>query len=101
MTCRPCSARAGSTSCIRPCRCCAICSRTVHRDARELVLGGQAVGRALGESGRHLPLEPGDPDLEELVEVAAEDAEELEPLEQRGARVERLVQYAAVELAAS
>ena len=48
--------------------------------------------------GRHLPLEPGHAHLEELVEVAAVDAEELEALEQRGARVERLVQHAAVEL---
>ena len=50
------------------------------------------------EAGRDLLLEAGDPHLEELVEVAAEDAEELEPLEQRRPGVERLVQHAAVEL---
>ncbi len=68
------------------------------RDRVELRLGSHAVGRALDDAGGHLPLEPGDPDLEELVEIAAEDAEELEPLEQRRAGVERLVQHPAVEL---
>ncbi len=43
-------------------------------------------------------LQPGDPDLEELVEIAAEDAEELEPLEQRRAGVERFVEDPPVEL---
>ena len=37
----------------------------------------------------------GDPDLEELVEVAREDRQELDPLEQRVALVARLVQDAA------
>ena len=49
----------------------------------ELVLRRHAVGGALDDAGRHLLLQPGDPDLVELVEIAAEDAEELQPLEQR------------------
>ena len=43
-------------------------------------------------------LEPGDADLKELVQVAAENGQELEPLQQRRAGVERLVQHPAVEL---
>src|SRR4029077_11777498 len=71
-----------------------------HRrgDRPELVLRGHAVRRALHDPGRKLLLQAGDPHLEELVEIAAEDAEELEPLQQRGTLVERLVEDAAVEL---
>ena len=69
-----------------------------HRDPRELVLRGQAVRRALGEPGGDLPLEAGHAHLEELIEVAAVDAEELEALEERGTGIERLVQDAPVEL---
>ena len=39
------------------------------------------------DAGRDLLLQAGDPDLEELVEVLAEDGEELGPLEQRQVRV--------------
>ena len=67
-------------------------------DGVELRLGRHAVGGALDDAGGHLALEPGHPHLVELVEVAAEDAEELEPLEERSAGVERLVQHPAVEL---
>src|SRR5262249_43954714 len=35
------------------------------------------------EAGLELHLQPADPDLEELVEVVAEDGEELRPLQQR------------------
>jgi hypothetical protein len=68
------------------------------RDRVELCFRGHAVRRSLDDAGGHLPLEAGDPHLIELVEVAAEDAEELEALEQGGARVQRLVQHPAVEL---
>ena len=68
------------------------------RDRRELVLGRHAVGSTLDDPGGHLLLEPRHPHLEELVEVAAEDRQELEPLQQRRARVQRLVEHAAVEL---
>src|SRR6266566_3547109 len=46
----------------------------------------------------HLLLQPRYPDLEELVQIGAEDREELEPLEQRVRAVGRLLQHAAVEL---
>ena len=48
--------------------------------------------------GRDLLLEPGDADLEELVEVAGEDGQEAHPLQQRVALVLRLEQDARVEL---
>ena len=57
-------------------------------DGAELRLGRHAVGSALHDAGRDLLLEAGDPDLKELVEVAGEDAEELEPLQQRCAGVD-------------
>ena len=41
---------------------------------------------------------PADAHHEELVEVGAEDRQELQPLEQRHARIDRLVQHARVEL---
>ena len=49
----------------------------------ELLAGGAPVGRGGAEPGRHLLLQAGHPHLEELVEVLAEDGEELGPLEQR------------------
>ena len=67
-------------------------------DGADLGLGGHAVGGPLHDAGRHLLLEPGDPHLEELVQIAAEDGEELDALEQRCPRVERLVQDPPVEL---
>ncbi len=69
-----------------------------RRDRRELVLGRHAVGGPLDDARRRLLLEARDAHLEELIEVAAEDGHKLEPLEQRGSRVERLVQNAPVEL---
>ena len=68
------------------------------RDGMELCLGGHAVGRTLDDAGRDLPLQAGHPDLVELVEIAAEDGEELQSLEEGGSGVERLVQHPAVEL---
>jgi hypothetical protein len=52
----------------------------------------------LDDARRRLLLEAGHAHLEELVEVAAEDREELESLEQGSARVERFVQHTAIEL---
>ena len=73
-------------------------SRTRSRDGRQLLVGGPAVGRAGDLAGLDLLAQAGDPDLEELVEVAREDGQELDPLEQRVALVARLVQDARVEL---
>ena len=67
-------------------------------DGAELRLRRHAVRRALHDAGRDLLLESGHPHLEELVEVAAADAEELEPLQQWRPRVERLVEHPPVEL---
>jgi hypothetical protein len=64
----------------------------------ELRLGSHAVGRALHDPGRHLTLESCHAHLEELVQVATTDRQELEPLQERGAVVQRLVQHAAIEL---
>ena len=66
-------------------------------DRGELVLGGPAVGRQRGLARLDLLAQAGDADLEELVEVAREDREELDPLEQRVALVACLVQHARVE----
>ena len=62
---------------------------------RQLLVGGPAVGRRGRLAGLDLLAEPGDPDLEELVEVAREDGQELHPLEQRVALVAGLVEDAA------
>ena len=64
----------------------------------ELLVGGPAVGRAGDLAGLDLLAQAGDADLEELVEVAGEDRQELHPLEERVALVARLVQDAGVEL---
>ena len=64
----------------------------------ELFVGGPAVGRAGDLAGLDLLAQAGDADLEELVEVAGEDGQELDPLEQRVALVARLVEHAGVEL---
>ena len=49
----------------------------------QLLAGGAPVRRGGAEPGGHLLLEAGHADLEELVEVLAEDGQELGPLEQR------------------
>ena len=64
---------------------------------RELFLGGPAVGRAGDLAGLDLLAQAGHAHLEELVEVAREDRQELDPLEQRVALVARLVQHPRVE----
>ena len=62
-------------------------SSTRSRIPRSCSAGVRPSGAARAEPGRHLVLQAGHPDLEELVEVLAEDGEELGPLEQRARRV--------------
>ena len=65
---------------------------------RKLLLGGAPIGRTGDLAGLDLLAQAGDADLEELIEVAGEDGQELHPLEQRIALVAGLVQDARVEL---
>ena len=59
---------------------------------RGQLLGRGAAVRGAGDlAGLDLLAQAGDPDLEELVEVAREDGQELDPLEERVALVLRLV----------
>jgi hypothetical protein len=67
-------------------------------DGRELVGRRDTVGRKVVKPGGNLPPEVGDADHVELVQVRAEDREELHSLEQRVTLVERLVEDPAVEL---
>ena len=64
----------------------------------QLLGDAERVGRGLRGTELQQLLEPGDPDLEELVEVRGADAQEPQPLEQRHARVLRLGQHPGVEL---
>ena len=72
--------------------------------AGALAAGGEGLGRRHVVGTNHarlafdLLLEPGDTDFEELVQVGAEDREELHPFEQRLKRVEGFLQHAVVEL---
>ncbi|MNZ10678.1 hypothetical protein D3C78_275260 [compost metagenome] len=72
----------------------------VHQlaDPRQRLVRQQAVGAGLFAGEGDLLLQAGDADLEELVEVAGEDQQELQALEQRGGLVERLLQDADIEL---
>src|SRR5439155_26418296 len=45
----------------------------------------------------HLLFEPGDADLEELVEICGCNGEEFDPFQQRRCRVSRLIEHALVE----
>ncbi len=63
----------------------------------ELLLGRSPVGRVGGAADLRLLAQPGDPHLEELVEVAGEDGQELDALEQRIALVACLEEHAGVE----
>ena len=67
-------------------------------DRRELRAGREPVGRGGLVALRHEVLELRHPHLEELVEVAREDREELRALEDRPPRVARELEHAAVEL---
>ena len=64
---------------------------------RELLLGRQAVGRDVLAVGPHLLLQDRDPNHEELVEVGADDGEELDAFEQRVTAVAGLVEHPLVE----
>ena len=69
-------------------------------DSRQLNRGRQPIGGKVLrlEPGIQLLLQPGYPDLEEFVEVGADDGKELHPLEPGVGRVSRLLQHARVEL---
>ncbi len=58
----------------------------------------QAVGTRLLAGEGDLLLQAGDTDLEEFVEVAGKDQQELQPLQRRVGLVQRLLQHADVEL---
>ncbi|MNR01581.1 hypothetical protein D3C85_1173890 [compost metagenome] len=72
----------------------------VHQlaDARHRLVRQQAVGAGLFAGEGDLLLQAGDADLEELVEVAGEDQQELQALEQGIGLIQRLLQHADVEL---
>jgi len=63
----------------------------------QLLRGGTPVGAGRGQAGGQLVLEARHPHLEELVEVLAEDGEELDALEDRGGRVLGQGQHPGVE----
>ncbi len=67
-------------------------------DTRQGLMRLQTVGTGLFAGEGNLLLEAGDADLEELVQVAGENQQELEPLQQRIGLVQRLLQHADVEL---
>ena len=63
----------------------------------EHFLGGPAVGGAGVGVGLDLFLETGHPDLEEFVHVAGDDAQEAQPLQQRGPFIQGLGEHPPVE----
>ena len=67
-------------------------------DGAERLGRGQPVHRALHYLAFDLLLDPGHAHLEELIQVRADDAEELHPLQQRVFRVQRLLQHAMIKL---
>ncbi len=68
------------------------------RDRREVFGRRAAVLGAAHDLRLDLLLDRGDANHEELVEIRSVDRDELQPLEQRIARVERLLEHAIVEL---
>ena len=70
----------------------------VGPDAGQLFRRRHAVRRRLQGPPFQLPAQPRDPHHEELVQVAAVDRQELDPLEQRMSRIARLLQDPAIEL---
>ncbi|CAI8777556.1 hypothetical protein EMIT0P176_10315 [Pseudomonas sp. IT-P176] len=72
----------------------------VHQfaDAGQRLMRLQAVGTGLFAGEGDLFLQPGDTNLEELVQVAGEDQQELQPLQQGIGLIQRLFQHADVEL---
>ena len=72
-------------------------TRVADRE-RAAAAGVRPSGLSCADAGRDLVLEPGHADLEELVEVLAEDGEELGPLEQRHRRVVGQGEHPGVEV---
>src|SRR5204862_179705 len=71
---------------------------TIEESSTQSRLGDRhPIGRQLAAELLQL-LESGDANLEELIEIAAGDAEEPEPLEQRHRLIERLVEHPLIEL---
>ncbi len=70
------------------------------RDLDQLRERPHAVGRGILrlQAVVKLRLEPGDADLEELVEVRRRDRQEPEPLQERIRRVARLLEHTLVEV---
>ena len=60
--------------------------------------GRHAIGAGRVAALVDLRLQAGDPDLEEFVQVAADDAQKAQALEQRHVRIGRLRQHPAIEL---
>ena len=93
----PASRSAGISSSLRTRYCSVTSAFASSATVRSTSRGAQIVGagrrRVHGES----VLQAGHANLEELVEVRRRDAEELEALEQRHARVHRLLQHAQIE----
>ena len=94
----PFSARPGTISSSKMASTSTERSSSRERISVELGGGAAAVGGGLAEAGGHLVLQAGDPDLEELVEVLAEDGQELGPLEQGLAAIGGQRQHPGVEV---
>src|SRR3984893_8725761 len=67
-------------------------------DGAELLARGHTIGRALGDAKHNLLFQAADTNLEELVEITAEDGKELRALEKRRGRVLGERQDAVVEV---
>jgi len=67
-------------------------------DFGQLLAGGPVVRRQLADVARQLLLQAAHPLHEELVQVALEDGDELQPFEKRRLRVLRLVEHPGVEV---
>ena len=68
------------------------------RDGPECLRGRQPIHAPLHDLALHLLLDPGHPDLKELVKVRTDDAEKLDPFQERDGRIQRLIQDTLVEL---
>ena len=79
----PASSSAGAISLVKISYSRATSASTLAADRAELLAEVEAVGRGGAQTGGELLQQPRDPHLEELVEVVAQDGEELRPLEQR------------------
>ena len=67
-------------------------------DLAELLRRGAPVRAQFGDAGLDLIEQAGDADLEELIEVLAEDRQELGPLERWRRRIRRDRQHALIKL---